>query len=484
MTIIAQDKKKLEDTHPDYDSMLKRWQLWGAAYDGEDEFIAMVLKQNARESTKNFEQRLADGEVFNYSATIVDLFCHFLSQQQVHRVLGKLSDDKQWQMFQNDVDLYGTDYDVFWSNLETLASVYGFTGVLVDKPNSATLATTRNDEIKASIYPYFSVYIPENIPDWEYQRNSITARPELVYLKLKEENGYLVWTKDEWERWTLKDGSESEYELKDGNSGENNLKEIPFVWHTNYSNLKKPYLGVSDIKGVSRIQAAITRDLSNGSEIIKYAAFPMMRKPMLTSANKPGQGDDLAGVTAVLEFDPEQPNSKPDWLEAKVKEPIDSILAWMERKVLEIYRGAHLSNVHGSATSGSAKSGVALRYEFQQLTSVLTAKGNDLDEAELKAISYWLKWQNELTWIEGIEVNRPSSFNIDDLAIQLENCLIATTIVRSESFKKALQKKVARLTLPDEPEDTMNAIDEEIDALKEEESEPVVPPVVPGEDEE
>jgi len=481
MAIIDEVTRRLDDKHVDYESMISKWLLWGAAYDGEEEFIKLVLKQNARESTANFTERLNDGEVFNYCATVVDLFCQFLSQQQVHRVLDNLADDKQWQMFQNDVDLYGTDYNVFWNNLEVFASVYGFVGVLVDKPNSTL--TTRSNEINKSIYPYFSAYIPENIHDWEYVRNPITARPELIYLKVKETNGYLVWTKEEWERWELKQGTLSQY--KKTEEGVNKLKEIPFVWHTNYVNLKKPYLGISDIKGLARIQAAITRDLSNGSEIIKYAAFPMMRKPMLQSNQQPSSEQDMAGVTAILEFDPEQPNSKPDWLEAKVAEPIGSILSWIERKVSEIYRTAHLSNVYGQATSNEARSGIALRYEFQQLSAVLTAKGNDLDEAEIKAIYYWLRWQNLDSMFDSITISRPSSFNIDDLAVQLENCLVATTIVQAESFKKALQKKIARLTLPDEPEEIMALIDKEIDTTKMEEvtpPEPFVPGTVEGEE--
>ncbi len=161
-------------------------------------------------------------------------------------------------------------------------------------------------------------------------------------------------------------------------------------------------------------------------------------------------------------FDPEHPESKPDWLEAKVKEPIDSILSWIERKVNEIFRTSHLSSMHGQRNSGNqAKSGVALRYEFQQLSSVLSAKGNDLDEAEMKTIYFWKKWQN----INGDipEISRPGNFNIEDLTTILENILLSKNLVRSLRFNKQAQKRISRLVLPDAEEDVFAEIDNEIE---------------------
>ena len=461
--IIDGELRKLDDTHADHDNLIDRWQFWGSAYEGGEDFVKKVLLRNSRETQENFESRLDEGEVFNYCETIVDLFCNFLSQQQVHRNLDRLANDEQWDAFVKDVDLFGTNYSIFLNSTEKLASVYGMVGILLDKPKGKIEETgirTRADELKQIIYPYCSIFIPENILDWEFTRNPLTARPELTYLKLKEENGYLAWTTEEWERWTLKPGYQSEYELS--GAGANPLKEIPFIWHTNSTNFSKPVLGVSDIKGISKIQAAITRDLSNGSEIIKYAAFPMMRKPMVSNNT---EEEDLTGVTAILQFDPEYPNSKPDWLEAKVSEPVDAILKWVERKVLEIYRTSHLSNVHGQASSASARSGVALKYEYQQLSSVLTAKGNDQNETELKIVYFWCKWQGQVDIPKKVTVTRPAGFNIDDLSSQLDNCLVSTTIVQAETFKKALQKKIARMVLSEEPEEVIKTIDDEIDEM-------------------
>jgi hypothetical protein len=128
----------------------------------------------------------------------------------------------------------------------------------------------------------------------------------------------------------------------------------------NIKNLTKPYIGVSDIVDISRIVASIIRNLSSGEEMIKFAGFPMMRKPMRWEGEE-GQTDET-GHQAVQEFDPEWGEAgKPDWMESVILEPIEATLKWIDRKVDEIYRVAHLSGVHGQRKSNNeVASGLAL----------------------------------------------------------------------------------------------------------------------------
>jgi len=463
MTILDKSVSDILDTNALYDIMINRWQLWGSAYEGATEFLKIVIKQHERESTKNFNLRLEEGEVFNYSETIVNIFGFFMTQVAPHRQFDPMEGNTTWETFMLDVDLEGTDYDVYWNNSSKLASVYGFVGILVDRPQGrkgTTEKRTQADDLADNIYPYLVMFTPENILDWKWERNKETARFELTYIKLREsEDSVLAWSLEEWERW---ERVEATWNISE--SGTNPLGVIPFVWYPNYTNLKKPKLGISDIKNVAPIQASVTRDLSNGTEVIKYAAFPMMRKPF--SVAKPTDDDDTSGVTSILQFDPEFADSKPDWLEAEVKEPIEAILQWLENKAKEVYRVAHLSSVYGQK-SEQAKSGIALRYEFQQLSAVLSAKNKGLDEAEVKAIYYWMLWQNMEDRFTDIKVTRPNAFNIDDLTMQLDNILAGTQIVHSDRFKKVIQKKIVRLLAPEENEDIIEEIDKEIEAYVE-----------------
>jgi len=226
--------------------------------------------------------------------------------------------------------------------------------------------------------------------------------------------------------------------------------------------------------GISRIDISIMRNLSHGEEVIKYSAFPMMRKP-LKRAGSTSQGDDVAGPTAILEFDPDKPESKPDWLEAETKEPIDAILLWIEKKVAEIYRAVNTGGIQATEVSSQAKSGVALKYEFQQLNSKLASKAQNGQEMEKQVVRLWLKWQNTEEKFDEIKIDWPKRFSVEDLAADLENALVAKTLIGSEKFTKALAKVLARrvLTLPDEE---WSEIDKDIDEG------PVKPPVVGDEE--
>ena len=51
------DKDTLKKTHALYDTYIDKWLFWEAAYDGGDDFIDHVIKQNERESSSNWEQR-------------------------------------------------------------------------------------------------------------------------------------------------------------------------------------------------------------------------------------------------------------------------------------------------------------------------------------------------------------------------------------------------------------------------------------------
>ena len=242
--------------------------------------------------------------------------------------------------------------------------------------------------------------------------------------------------------------------------GDNPLGEIPFVWMPNVKNIYNPYIGISDIREIAYITGSIVRNLSHGEEVIKFAGFPMLRVPMQTEGD---EKEDSVGVRAVQEFPPDNPNAKPDWMEAAIAEPIQAALDWIDRKVDETYRVAHLSGVHGQRKSNNeVSSGLALRYEFQQLNSVLLQKSNNMLESELSIIKYWLKWQGKDHLFETIEITRADHFSIDDLSINLENIVSTMKSVQSETFKARAQKQLAKVALPDLTDSDFKIIEKEI----------------------
>jgi len=217
---------------------------------------------------------------------------------------------------------------------------------------------------------------------------------------------------------------------------------------------------MSDIADISLIVTSIVRDVSSCQEIIKFAGFPMMRKPML----KEGQSDeDIIGPRGVLEFDPELGDkSKPDWLESAVLDPIEGGLKFIGRKIDEIYDIAHMSGIHALETSSEARSGVALRYQFSQLSSVLSEKSGNMVEAEYEILRLWLKWQGQSDLFEKINITRSKRFSLDDMAQDIQNLIAVSKEATSKTLKREIEKAMSRNLLPDIPDSVRQQIDEEI----------------------
>ena len=452
--------KDLKSTNAIYQANKDQWVFFEASYEGAKKLIDLgYIEKHERETQENYEKRMCEAYGFSYSSSVVDLLSYYLFKSTASFKIGKLGNDTLWDMFITDCDLYGNVLNDWFTDQQKEASKYGHMGILVDKPPVENI--TRQQEIDNKIYPYVSSYNPLFILDWEFKRDKFN-RPYLSYLKLKEDDGqYRIWTIEKWEVWREITSNDKNTNKEDAilvGSGKNLLGIIPFVWLINVKKANT-IIGISDIKDVAYIDVSIMRNLSQGEEIIDYSAFPMMRKPK-------SNDDDDVGVTAVLEFDPDTPDAKPDWLEAKCQEPIDAILTWMARKTAEIYRVVNVGGISATEVSKTAKSGVALKVEFQMLNSKLVKKGKNIASAKYQVIRYWLLWQQQTELIDQVSYITPVSYDVESLATDLQNALTAQTLIKSKMFSSEIQKLMARETLPGLKEDAYVEIDKEIDEYK------------------
>jgi len=459
-TSSSQDRKQLEETHELYEENLDEWNFLMACYEGAKAMVALgLLFRNERESKKNHERRCSEAYTFNYSRSVIDLFNFYQFRSPIRRQLGQLADLQDWVDFEKDCDRDGNNFDNFMMEQSKFADILGHVGILVDRPKGefVTAADAQGN------WPYLCPYMPQNILDWEFSRDAQGKRI-LVYLKLLDDEGYYrLWYRDHWEVWKLPDEDDAEPLLID--DGPNPLGEIPFVWLYCDKSTKRE-IGKSDIHDIARIDASIMRNLSQSEEIINYSAFPMMRKPF----REPGQQEqsDDVGVTAVLGFDPEHPESKPDWLPAACEGPLAAIVDFIMKKIEEIYRASNAGGLAATEVQGQAKSGVALRTEFQLLNGKLIKKSENVVKAERAIIWYFCLWLAQEQLWEEVKVERPRTFEIEDLATDLNNVLTAQTIVGSKRFNSELQKMVVRLMLQTADDETISEIDDEIDEAVEE----------------
>lgn len=459
----SMQKEDLLRKHLYHKKFSQAWETYLKMKQSGDELVDYAIYQQPRETYKNFEARRRDAIVYNLAKTVIDIFSFYMSEKETVYSIPGLENDTQWRMFIDDADLQGTNYSVLMNEAQKYSSYFGAVGMLVNRPFSD--GTTLQDEIDKGVYPYYTMYSLPNIFDWQYMKDPVTHRKILVYLKLYEEDGtWTIWTPGSWEQWSI--------HPKRGVAvltakGINPLGEIPFTWMVNIRNMEYPEVGQSDIVDIARIVLSIAQNMSSADEIIKYAGFPIMRIPMKRQDILSPKIDEEVdtGPTATSEFDPSLgKDGKADWMPTQIKEPIDAILSVVEGKCNEVYRIAYLSGIHGQRKSGNeATSGLALRYEFSQLNSVLINKTINKIEAELTLLYYWLKWKNMSEIFDNVEIKGSKEFSIDELAVTLDNAIIAYKAVLSKTFREEIQKKIANRTLSDLPQEKKTKIISEIE---------------------
>lgn len=444
------DIEELQSTHEEYNKNRDEWLRFKAAYEGTKSLIDWgALKQNNRESQESYGERKRNAYSFNYTSRIVSIINSYIFQKPSGNNYGKLGEDEFFQMFLQNADLQGKDFGLVINDNQKWASVYGHIGLLVDKPQENG-NENRAQDLDDNIYPFITSFNPLGILDWETK--NVNGRSVLSYLKLLDDDGtYRIWTRDSWKLWKVVDGKA----VAAGN-GINPLDIIPFVWMTNEDSGVR-FIGKSDVKEISRMDIAILRLLSGCEEIFNLAMFPMLMKPYVP---KGLNADDTVGASNVVEFDPKNPQSKPEWLKTAISEPIQAVSDWISGLVTEMYKQINANGLNTS--TGGVKSGDSLQREFAALNAFLAKKAKvTVMAAEKDVIYFWLKWQGQEDLMSEVSIDRDTNYDITSMSDELDNITAAKNIVQSETFNKNCQKLVARKTLPTTtPEDEVIINDE------------------------
>lgn len=449
------DIDELKQTHDDYKNNVNSWLLYKAAFSGTRALIqsGFVLKKHDRESATNHTRRKEKAYGYNFTKRLIGLINSLLSQKKSVSNYGKLGNDDLFKLFIKNCDYEGSDFERWLINQQLSSFIFGHVGVLIDKPkieNDHIVERTIADNVGQEIYPYLSQYSALNILDWKTNREN--GRLVLTYLKLLDDDGnYRLYWQDRWQVWQIEDDNAV---LKD--EGDSFLGVIPFVWLT-HGSLENKFIGVSLAAEISLIDISVIENLSQGEEVIDLTAFPMMRKPMLM----PGDHDeDIVGASGVLEFDPNNPNSKPDWLQSQAREPISAILDWIDSKVIEMARMFNASAFFSQ--SKAAISGESRKREFQLMNSALANESRNLEQFQRQIIYFWLLWEQKEELMKDVVITRPTDFDISDKTEELDNLVTSKVTVNSKTFHEEVDKKIAKIALPDLALKERNVINDEI----------------------
>jgi len=435
--------------HKDYQETVNNWEYYIRSYNGGyDYMIGQYLNRYNLELDNEFNQRLANTPCDNHCKNVIQIYSSFLFRVKPSRNFGSLGDEQSLQNFLKDADLEGNSLSNVVKSAQNYASIYGHCFMILDKPNIQT--STRAEELQQDIRPYVSIVTPENVLDWNFERQP-NGKYELNYLKIREEvdreNGtYMrIWYPDKID--TLYMPEREEPRIID--TVDNQIGKIPAVILYNSKSHKRG-IGQSDLTDIADLQKSIYNEYSEMEQLIRLTNHPSLVKTPSVNAS--------AGAGAVIEMPDElEPNLKPYLLQPSGSS-LTSIMDSIESKVNSINRIAHIGAVRTTKTNIS--SGVALQTEFELLNARLSEKADNLEIAEEQLFRLYSMFQD--TPFDG-EINYPDSFNIRDYATDLLFYQQAKAInVQSPTLNKEIDKEIARAVVDDD--EKLNNIFDEIDS--------------------
>jgi len=449
---MAYTRDQAIETHKDYSETINNWEYYIRSYNGGyDYMVGQYLSRYNLELDNEFNQRLANTPCDNHCRNIIQIYSSFLFRVRPSRDFGSMEDETSLESFLKDADLDGNNLNSVIKHAQNYASIYGHCFMILDKPNIQT--ETKAEELEQDIRPYVSIITPENVLDWNFERQP-NGKYELNYLKIREEvdrgNGqYLrMWYPDRIDTVYMPDREEPR--LID--TVPNMIGKIPAVILYNSKSHKRG-IGQSDLTDIADLQKAIYNEYSEMEQLIRLTNHPSLVKTPSVNAS--------AGAGAVIEMPDEmEPNLKPYLLQPSGSS-LTSIMDSINNKVESINRIAHTGAVRTTKTN--IASGVALQTEFELLNARLSEKADNLQLAEEQLFKLYAMFQN--VEFDG-EINYPDSFNIRDYATDLMFYQQAKAVgVQSPTLNKEIDKEIARAVVDDD--EKLNTIFDEIDVKSE-----------------
>lgn len=421
--------------HPQWKKHIDRWRYLSDSYQGGLAYKnGDYLQRYNLETGQQYEQRLDSTPLDNLCKNIVHTYTSFIYSQPIKRDISGLNPETVGK-FLKDCDLEGRSFDSFMRDISIYSSVYGAVWCVVDKPS--TPVVTLADQQAKNIRPYCSMYSPENVLDWHYERqeNGVYQLAQLTLLEELHKDHALV-------KCFYRDYVELKKIDPDTGDGvviqtyDNPLGVVPaFVAYTSRSPIRT--IGISDIDDIADQQRAIYSEYSEIEQQIRLSGHPSI---VATS------GTELsAGAGAVITMDENlDAQLKPYLLQADGS-GITSILDSIKNKVSAVERMAHLETARGTRT---AMSGVAMLVESRILSQKLAEKSNNLAHAEEQLWGLFGMWEGT-EWTG--DVVYPDTFDARDQTVTLQNIKLAKEGgINNPKLLKAMDNMVAEVLIEDD----------------------------------
>lgn len=392
-----------------------------------------------------------------------------LVEARVQQIVDIESNDlEDLNNFWTDIDMRGTNINEFMLMVESLTQIYGFVDVFMDMNDVAPEMSveTEQDRIDLGLRPYAFVILPLDLLNWEIgadgRLNWVRWREEIVgnIGPFEERNTktswrYYTWTKENWYiHEIIYEKGSNQATVSEAGSGENPLGEIPITRFYDQKHLVDAYIGLSPMKDIGKINVEIL----NVCSLIDEEMYQKSLNILVMERTSDRKGSVEIGNNNVLMWEGEH---APFYL-APSGEPSRFMEELIKMCIQEIHR---LAKVGGDTGVQEAQSGIAYTWEFNQTNRMLSDKADSLERGETQLHRYWAQWMG-LEWKGYIDY--PDSFNVERFEEELKNIVDVKKAVRSQEFKRLMEKRIANRVLTKVPSIQRARVMAEIDVRPEE----------------
>jgi hypothetical protein len=446
------DYDDIVNKHEQYKKNIYRWKYYYDSYfGGADYQQGQYLRKYMSEEDDGYNEygkRIMNTPLDNHCRSVIDTYTSFIWRQTPQREFGSLAENPALKLFMKDADLEGRSFNAVMREATTLANVYGHVLLMLDKP--ASEAATLAEELAEGIRPYLVVITPENIVDWEWERQR-NGRYTVSYLKIKEYEDdekcmYRVWENDVVSVYEV-DEDNAEYQLVE--QYPNTMGHIPATFLYGQRSHERG-IGISQIADIADVQKNIYNELSELEQVIRISNHPTL---VMTEGVDASAG---AGSVIVIEDTDVDPALRPYLLQPS-SQSISSIIQSIETKVSMIDRMANLSSMRN--TSNATASGISLKVERELLNVKLAQIADNLEICEEQLFKHFAHFYD--VDYDGMS-DYPDDFDMTDTYTELDFLLKASAApVSSAQYKTEIAKQIARIVVEDEEQ--MDVIVKEIE---------------------
>lgn len=457
---------RLKETHPLYQKFFADWQFFADSYEGGAEYTSKTdyLFAHARETDKDYEERLARAVFTNFVRKQIDVYAAFIFKDAINRE----TKDEAFKEFELNADRRGTPLSqVMAEQVGKFGMIQGHTVTVVDLPRDASTSKTRRQDKEKGIRPYVRVYSPLEVVDWAIDADGSyrwlrVCEDAVETLNWNDTRGkakriYRVWTREEFFVYD-EDGNQID-------AGEHKLGEVPAVFTPVKEHLKYVDIGESLVVDTAALNRRIYNYESVLDEFIYRQAFNILAMPYdpektPLGANAGSGSQNTAPTTLGTGKGLRFPNSgHPPFYLSPPTPPAEVIMERIEKAQARLVEVAKLQDRKGSAAE---KSGIALKYEFHESNSAFAKIAKNLEDGEKKIIRLFYKWQGKDE--VPVSVSYPTDFNLSTLEEQLDEALALVELNISPTFTKQVKKNVVAVAMPGLDAKTDKKITEEIDS--------------------